>query len=369
MQQTLKITFIGPFPDPVNGCSLANEVLYRYLTSIDTLSVSKIDTNTPDMSSETVGSYSNKKVLNFLKKYLKTGSIFGSDVIYTTPGQTFFGILKYAPYYLSCIALNKPYIIHVHGNHLGNEYLSLRGWRKGIFRYFISKAAAGIVLSNSLRKNFTGLLPEKKVYSVSNFAEDKIALSHKQVKEKQVLKLLYLSNLMIEKGILDLLDALLILKEKDIHFEASIAGKIEKDIEHVVREKLSQLQPNVKYVGVVHGQKKIDLLSESNIFILPTYYKMEGQPISLIEGMATGNIIITTAFSGIPDIVTTENGFFVEPRNATSIANVLIQVNGQLDYLVTRVSAYNIDYVKSNFTQSIFCENIISIITNVSRPN
>ena len=53
--------------------------------------------------------------------------------------------------------------------------------------------------------------------------------------------------------------------------------------------------------------------------MLPTYYKMEGQPISILEAMATGNVILTTRHAGIPDVVTDgKHGRFFEKKNAKS---------------------------------------------------
>ncbi len=51
--------------------------------------------------------------------------------------------------------------------------------------------------------------------------------------------------------------------------------------------------------------KKRKLLKECYIFALPTRYRNEGQPISILEAMGNGMFIITTDHAGIPDIVGT----------------------------------------------------------------
>ena len=107
---------------------------------------------------------------------------------------------------------------------------------------------------------------------------------------------------MIEKGILELLEALEILEEQNIDYEAKIAGNI--DVAN--RKHFLTIIKNLKfteYLGVVKGERKKELLKWSNVFVLPTYYKMEGQPISIIEAMATNNVIITTKLDGIMDII------------------------------------------------------------------
>ena len=42
---------------------------------------------------------------------------------------------------------------------------------------------------------------------------------------------------------------------------------------------------------------------------------MEGQPISILEAMGFGNVIITTKHAGIPDICSDKNAVFVEKKD------------------------------------------------------
>ena len=356
---------IGPFPNPINGCSIANKILLQQLRLKKDLSVEFINTNTINISSEKVGQFSIKKAFYFLKFYKNIFRISQSDLVYTTPGQTFYGIIKYIPFFFCCLLFKKPYVIHVHGNHLGNEYQSLGGLKKIVFSYYIKKAAAGIVLSNSLKNNFDGMLDSAKVFIVENFAQDDLTHKKNIIKSKDKLRLLYLSNLMEEKGVLDFLDSLILLKNEGVVFSADIAGKIEDESELIVKSKFDELIGFINYHGVVFGEKKISLLQNSNVFILPTYYRMEGQPISLIEAMATGNIIVTTAFSGIPDIISEENGFFVESKNPQNIFKILVAINQNLDQYVDAFSNKNIEYVKSNFTEAQFAAKISNIFNHV----
>lgn len=361
----MKVLIIGPFPKPINGCSLANEILLKQLKFESSISVDIINTSTKNISSENVGHFSFGKVFSFLKVYRKIFDIAKSDIVYTTPGQTFYGIIKYMPFYFYCLMIDKPYIIHIHGNHLGNEYKSLKGFKRWFFSFYINRSSAGIVLSNSLKVNFDGLLVPRKVFIVENFAQDDLVRKIEISKPKDKLRLLYLSNLMEEKGIIDFLDSLILLKNKGILFEADIAGIIEDESETIIHNKFKELQGFIKYHGVVSGQNKIDLLQKSNIFILPTYYRMEGQPISLIEAMAAGNIIVTTNFSGIQDIISQDNGYFVPAKSPKSIFETLIGINEKLEECVDRFSGVNIDYVKSYFTEAQFAGKVFNVIKQV----
>lgn len=355
---------IGPLPNPINGCSYANQILCKNLEK-RTIDTKVINTSTSIVSSKQGTSFSMIKAFNFFKVYFESYKILKSTVVYITPGQTFFGILKYAPFIFVCIIFKKPYIIHIHGNYLGTEFKLLTGFKKKIFKYFISMASAGIVLSNSLKANFFRILPDSKVHVVENFVEESL---FKYVKNKQKafekLNILYLSNLMREKGIIELLDALISLKIKGIDFKAIFAGGIEEEIRLEIEKRFKILRENVTYLGIVRGDKKNELFMRSNVFILPTYYKMEGQPISILEAMASGNIIVTTKHAGIPDIVTEENGFFVEPKSSHAIVDQLCKINERLlDF--QSMSKLNMVYAKENFTEEKFSSKVIAVINGI----
>ena len=54
---------------------------------------------------------------------------------------------------------------------------------------------------------------------------------------------------------------------------------------------------------------------------MPTYYRFEGQPISIIEALAYGLPIISTNYRGIPDMVINKNnGFLINPHSPIEIA-------------------------------------------------
>lgn len=361
----MRILIIGPIPPPINGCSYANFILCKNLLQ-EGYKYDTINTSTKIISSKQGNSFSFKKSFSFLRIYFSVFKVISASTVYFTPGQTFFGILKYAPYIVFCILFRKPYVIHVHGNYLGIQFKELKGIKKNIFRCLISNASAGIVLSESLKSNFDGLLDCSKIVAVENFVEDGIYTSMNNViKPKDKPRIVYLSNLMKEKGILKLLDALILLKEKNIDFEALIAGGIERDIENEVNQKLSILKDNVQYLGTVQGNQKHKILKESNIFILPTYYKMEGQPISILEALATGNIIVTTPHGGIPDIVSKQNGYFVKAESALSIVQCIEKIEVNIIQQIEYFSNQNIEYAKKKFTEKKFTDRIIAVFEGI----
>jgi glycosyltransferase involved in cell wall biosynthesis len=320
---------IGPFYPPVSGVSSANETLRQALSQ--RYLVDHINMGYPTLK-EDLGKFSIKKTVHSLRCYSKIYKMASARVVYMTPGQSFLGVMKYSPFLLLAQLLRKKTLIHVHGDNLHRQYEKLKGWKKKTFSEVLSGFDQGIVLSENLRKNLKPFLPEEKISIVHNFVDDKIlkAINSTVVANKDTSKLqiLFLSNLMRQKGTLDLLKALLILKENGVEFEAVLAGELEAGTSDQVLSLIDKLEGQVTYSGTIRGQSKLDEFIRANVFVLPTFYQMEGQPMALLEAMATGNIVITTQHAGIPDIfVSGKNGFYVRKQDPTDLANKLMELS------------------------------------------
>jgi glycosyltransferase involved in cell wall biosynthesis len=352
-----KVIIVGPFPLPINGCSFANEVLLKNLQNRK-ITCTRIDTSTNEISSKQGSQFSIYKTIAFIKVYLGLYKIINKDIVYITPGHTFYGVLKYAPFIILALLFKIPYFVHIHGNYLGKEYELVSNWKKKILKFLLSNAEGGIVLSKLLYGNLIKFLPQNKIHIVENFVEESL-FQNDIVKQKDKIRILYLSNLMEEKGVLQLIDACEILTNRNFDFELKMAGNIEESIVDLVHSKINNI-PSIEYLGTVHGEEKKKLFHNANVFILPTYYTMEGQPISILEGMATGNIVVVTRHSGIPDVVSEKNGFFIEKKSVNSIVDVLIQISDDLK-IIDIFKEENINYCKQNFTEEMFTEKILSV--------
>jgi len=356
---TKKILLIGPLSPPITGNSLANDIVIKGLTNNKSVEIDYINTQFEVFKND-LGKITINKIFFFLKKFLKLYKIFGKDIIYITPGQTFYGVIKYAPFIYLAKLLNKQVIIHIHGNYLRKQYDLLSGIKKKIFLKTLAKVDKGIVLSKSLRDNLTLFLPSNHIYVVPNFVEDYLRPSKFKTKKSEFLKIIFLSNLMNEKGVLDVLKALISLKKKNIKFNAKFAGNIEENLKYILTTFFNTEE--ISYLGTVTGQQKKELLEWSNVFILPTYYKMEGVPISILEAMANGNIIITTKHAGIPDIISDRNGFFVKSKLPEEIVEKLIYIESNLENL-GKIRLNNINDSKK-YTEKRFVDSLLKIFTN-----
>ncbi|AOW17491.1 hypothetical protein LPB03_08435 [Polaribacter vadi] len=350
-----KILLVGPFPKPITGLSLANEVLYKGLikqndVDIINMSYSKFE--------EVVGGFNIYKMFYFLKLNLYFFKSYKYDSIYITIGQSFFGVMKYALLILTGRLFNKNIVIHLHGNQLKGMYDNLTFIKKIIIKRILSMANYGIVLSNSLKKNLTFCLKEENVFIINNFIEDDLFISDIEynLKNYNDLRIVYIGNLMTEKGIFYLLDALNMLQEKNIIFKARFAGNIDGDIQEKVMSYFER-NKDLEYLGVVRNKDKKDLLLWANTFVFPSYL-IEGLPLSILEAIVTRNTIITTKHQSLNDILDEENLFFVNKNSDEEIVNALLKQAIEID---EQKILNNYNSIK-HFTESKFVSEVEKIL-------
>ena len=127
------ILIIGPFPEPLFGVSLSNLVLEKGIKS-RRIKVYRIDTSSGLNVQSAQGSWSFKK-LSFIKNYFSLYKVFFVDIIYCTIGQTFFGVLKYAPFVFFAKVLRKSSVVHVKGGYLKDSYDKMGLLKKIIIKF------------------------------------------------------------------------------------------------------------------------------------------------------------------------------------------------------------------------------------------
>ncbi|MBZ9609371.1 glycosyltransferase family 4 protein [Clostridium estertheticum] len=340
-----KILMIGPFPDPITGMSVSNQMLLAGLLE-NGHEVEFIDSNAERTftSLKAQGKFSIKKILNSVRP-IAIGCykiLFQKfDVVYITPAQSYLGFLKYTPFINVANFKKTKCYIEFHGGFVRVMYDSVDAKKQKALTSYFNKTDGVIVLGESLRSMFDGILEKNKVFVCENGVQDEYMLTEKEFAQKlqknqqlnnnckmEELKILYLSNLMQSKGILDLLKACIKLKKENFKFHLNLAGNIEAEIVNTVNEMSKELGGHVTYHGVVKGDKKSALLKDNHVFCLPTYYPNEGQPISILEAMGNGLAIITTTQGGIIDIFKDgENGAECNKKDPDSICEAMKKCN------------------------------------------
>ena len=135
------------------------------------------------------------------------------------------------------------------------------------------------------------------------------------------------SGLVEKKGVDVLLEAAGLLKEKypDLRFRI-IGSDPEGRVLNDCREGCKG-EP-VEFAGVLTSEKALTEVSRARFFVLPCVRSstgdMDGIPVSIMEAMAMGVPVVSTAISGIPELITHgETGLLARPGSPESLAEMI----------------------------------------------
>lgn len=315
-----KICFIAQFPPPMHGLSKAVETLYTSELNSEFI-FQKIDIT------------DNRKFIGNIKKIITSNA----DLFYFTISQTKWGNLRDLLILDILSRKNKKCVIHLHGGYyrkLIENDISV--WQRKMNYRAIYRLTGVIVLGKALTSIFNGMIESNRIYVVPNCVDNEFLLSYENFWKKldathnnPQKNVLYLSNFIRSKGYPEVLKMAKLEKEyalaggKEI-FHFDFAGKFfEKCEEEYFFNYIHEngLEEYISYHGIVNGKEKQELLKKADIFVLLTYYPNEGQPISILEAMGNGAIILTTNHAGISDIVKDgTNGIILEKDEDFKIA-------------------------------------------------
>lgn len=149
-------------------------------------------------------------------------------------------------------------------------------------------------------------------------------------------RVLFVGALSYRKGVIDLVAALQALRARGIDDEgwaleivggAAEVGEQEADaIRAVVRE----AGWGDSLVGVQRGADLHRHLRAADVFVLPSH--AEGQPMAIIEAMASGLPVVATRVGAVPDMLRDGvDGLLVEPRDVPALAAALGRVIDSAD--------------------------------------
>lgn len=194
-------------------------------------------------------------------------------------------------------------------------------------------------------------------------------------------QLLYLSSLMPSKGFLNVIKAMKILNAKyPNRFNLSICGSfvstctessvlINDSVSLKNYIKIHKLDTVVKYFDQVNSLDKEKHFKCAHIFLLPTSYAWEGQPLSIIEAMAFSTPVISCNHKGIPELIQSgKSGVLVKPQSVSSIV-------AGVEKIISNKSVFNemsiqarIHYEKY-FSREVHVSRMINIFLNKENSN
>jgi glycosyltransferase involved in cell wall biosynthesis len=143
---------------------------------------------------------------------------------------------------------------------------------------------------------------------------------------------LYTGRIAPGKGLQELIEAAKIMTKRhldpDLRFVLVGEGLLLPKLRQLVSQ--AGLQNNFDFTGHLGADRRDDLVQlyqRASIFVLPSHH--EGMPTALLEAMATGLPVVSTAVGGAREVVVHgENGLLVPPQKPAALAGALLTLLG-----------------------------------------
>jgi glycosyltransferase involved in cell wall biosynthesis len=143
---------------------------------------------------------------------------------------------------------------------------------------------------------------------------------------------LYVGRLTAGKGVPELICAARIVVDRHpdpaLHFVLVGQGPLRSRLCDLVRE--AGLQGRVVFRGAIPAARRDELVrlyQQSSAFVLPSHH--EGMSTVLLEAMACGLPVVSTAVGGAPEVIDHgRNGLLVPPRDPEALAEALLALLG-----------------------------------------
>ena len=268
-------------------------------------------------------------------------------VYYKKPKSKFLSLIRFfKANKLALKQLPKPDLIHVHiltrlgiialwqKMVHGTPYIITEHWSRYLpgndFSGFFRKWATKIVVRNAsvvttVTENLANAMQSHGLMNPNYMTLPNVVDTNLfQIKphENTIPKIIHISCFEDKsKNISGLLEALKILKDQNIAYQAVLIGD-GMDFE-AMKQKAAYLQLNdrVTFTGMLQGQELADELASGDFLVISSNY--ENMPVVILEAFACGLPVASTDVGGIAEIVDNSNGLLIPPRETDLLAEII----------------------------------------------
>ena len=176
--------------------------------------------------------------------------------------------------------------------------------------------------------------------------------------------LLYHGRVDRRKGVFDMIDALILLRDEGLTFRLVVSG-IGPDLEETTqRLEAADLQKLTTMRGYVSYDEAPAAYAGADIFVSPTY--AEGFSNTILEAMATGLATISCRVVGVVDCLRDgENGLLVEPGDIAALAAGLRRLIADLP-LRQRLAKEALEECRRVYSWSAVSQQIMQVYASVA---
>jgi len=298
-----------------------------------------------------------------LKRILKK---FQPELVHINPSLTYFAITRDFLFLKTLKKEGCPVLFFIHGwnKNISNKFQYI--FWKHYFKKGFDMADAIVVLANQFKKKLIDLgINADKIYVSSTMVEsEKYLPEYKNFSRPY--KILFCAIIKKEKGPFAILEAAPIVVRKFPNTKFIFVGK-GKDLEKLkIESKGIGIDKNIDFTGYITLKEKIKIFKKSHVFVFPSSHG-EGFPTVILEAMAAGMPIITTANAGLRDAIENgKQGLIIDsmPPRTQEISAKMIQLIKNKK-VMEKMSENNLAEVKDKYDVKVVSKQIEEIYQGI----
>jgi glycosyltransferase involved in cell wall biosynthesis len=328
------VFFLGPLPPPVHGFSAINlKMLTRLLEKTDVRVFNSAPAAKTENSMANTKWQSVSRMLHSLKSLLAfffLALVKRPDAMYVGlsggVGQLFDSL---------CILAARLVGANIYIHHHSFVYVNqVKSYNR--FCLWAAGRACHIALCDVMADKLASTygIPEARIFILSNaaFLAEKMPLHGSAKPAQETLTLGFLSNIIVEKGIVEFFDVVASLTQQGLRVKGVVAGPVDPALKEMFSSLLAD-QHEIEYVGPVYDEKKDDYFQRIDLLLFPTKYRNEAEPLTILEALREGVPVLAAGRGCIRSMISARSG----------------QVFPEIDHFVADAS----EYIKAILTGTV----------------
>ncbi len=354
-----RVLVVGPYPPPVQGAALVTQLLVDVMRQTATVELVIIS---PDGLQRDF-SY-------FLQRVLRVGRACMRLAAFRYAGERAFYLVCAGGhgtlYDLILVAIARLIGVRVHLHHHAFSYIS---HRPPLSRLLIRVAGAQTLHICLCRRMAERLAAQyrsvHRTVVLSNAALVTPGVAHAP---GTVLRLGFMSNLMASKGLDRTIEVMRRVRQSRPAVKLIVAGPaVDRSGAALVVAAQHEFTDSFEYRGPVYGADKDAFFSSIDVFLFPSRYVNEAQPLVVLEALAYGIPVVANNLGCIGDDVSSEGGI-VAPSDNEFVALAAAAITRWIDDRAALAQASQQAMARSWHLHRAARDDLVKVVQLISQP-
>lgn len=334
-------------PININGIALSNQINLNSLSKV--FQIDRIEEEYSIQNYEKMDFFKFKSLFHSIFRLIKKTWTKRYKYFYLVFSLSTFGAIKTLAIIITFRLFNKGKIVlHIHRGDFFTQFY--KSWlNKKITSLIFGMVQKVILLSESQQNEFQSKF-NRKFEVLPNSSE--MEFENNNFARKNF-SFIFISNYLIDKGILDLLEVFESLAKIYPNIKLDTFGAFPNQF--IKDTVLKFNSSNIQIHNSITGIDKYKRIAQADCLILPSWN--EGQPLVLLEAMSVGTPVITTNVGLIPELLGSDYPYFSTPKVKKSLEETVTRfIESTSNLIISRElnERYNALFSQSKHEERLF---------------